>query len=174
MKWVKKSSGVLWIAKEIFKIIIQFMIIWPTATTNAVASFVLAIRALVAAGTTGMQTAATLGATCNRKRRHVFHLALTRATWIVEDQKDQEDVTANLAEKDHLCFSISLSKRGSGCLWVWYGYARRTCEVLFGLFEYVLIEWEYENKKRAFCDKCCECKKFDLWWQDWNCFCGEE
>ena len=112
MKWVKKSSGVLWIAKEIFKIIIQFMIIWPTATTNAVASFVLAIRALVAAGTTGMQTAATLGATCNRKRRHVFHLALTRATWIAEDQKDQEDVTANLAAKDHLCFSISHSKRG--------------------------------------------------------------
>ena len=114
MKWVKKSSGVLWIAKEIFKIIIQFMIIWPTATTNAVASFVLAIRALVAAGTTGMQTAATLGATCNRKRRHVFHLALTRSTWIAEDQKDQEDVTANLAEKDHLCFSISHSKRAVG------------------------------------------------------------
>ena len=112
MKWVKKSSGVLWIAKEIFKIIIQFMIIWPTATTNAGASFVLAIRALVAAGTTGVQTAATLGATCNHKCRHVFHLALTRAIWIAEDQKDQEDVTANLAEKDHLCFSIFHSKRG--------------------------------------------------------------
>ena len=111
MKWVKKSSGVLWIAKEIFKIIIQFMIIWPTATTNAVASFVLAIRALVAAGTTGVQTAATLGAICHRKRRHVFHLALTRATWIAEDQKDQEDVNANLAEKDHLCFSISHSNK---------------------------------------------------------------